>query len=379
MYPIWVMSLYFRPNAVLTVIALAILALPANSVAQESGGRECKTMQATSGDVAVPVRVCRDPGGVWHRVETPLAPTTEAAFRGHLVYAGQFSGNAGRIQRTPASLNLGRTRIDLGFSTTAYRSRRDVTGTARIDLAIRNGTMQATMALAGPGLNQRIALGGAVRAGACALDSASGDAHFAGTCTEERMTGKLVVENASGWRLETGIDAMLQSRQNDGDAALAAAAERQRQQESQRAQAERISLYIGKLTLRARGGDVDAMGTLGDIYSDDSVVSADLQKAVYWYGMAAGHNDPRAMFNLALSYAKGEGVGKNSTIASDLYAKCARIASKYQPDCARNLGLAYALGEGVPQSKKTALFWLRACARMGDSKCDEIANVVERN
>lgn len=340
---------------------------------------ECKVMQAMSGDASAPVKVCRTPGGVWHKVESSLGGNDGTGFRGQMIYSGEFAGTVGRVQRSPARINAGGFRINLGVIETGLVRQRDVQGRVEIQVSANGPELKGIFTLHGEGLNQQVVLTGSVSDGSCNFHEPSGMSRFDGQCGPQGLRGSLKTENRMGWRTVVSIGSTMRSRQSSAEAALATAAEQQREQQRAAERAERVTHYVENLTLRAKGGDVEAMGFLGDMYSGDGEYVNDPTKSAYWYSMAAERGDPRSMLNLAINYSNGDGVSKNTTIASSLFLRCARISSKYLISCARSIGISYALGEGVPQNKKVALYWLRYCARLGDSKCDEIANQVSNS
>ena len=73
-------------------------------------------------------------------------------------------------------------------------------------------------------------------------------------------------------------------------------------------------------------------------------------------------DDPGAQYNLALMYATGEGVPKDSATAVSWYRKA---AEQGYPGAQYNLALMYAKGEGVPRDFATAVSWARKAAEQG--------------
>ena len=53
-------------------------------------------------------------------------------------------------------------------------------------------------------------------------------------------------------------------------------------------------------------GNINCQRELGDIYKSGRIVAQDLQEAVKWYRKAAEQGDPRAQYELAGYYARGE-------------------------------------------------------------------------
>lgn len=66
-------------------------------------------------------------------------------------------------------------------------------------------------------------------------------------------------------------------------------------------------------------GKVLGENGLGFMYSKGFYVQQDFSKAVYWFSKAASKDFPMALFNLAVSYTKGEGVEKNEVEGGRLF------------------------------------------------------------
>lgn len=109
---------------------------------------------------------------------------------------------------------------------------------------------------------------------------------------------------------------------------------------------------------KAAAGDVNMQHTLS--CSDEIVGPA---VAIAWMKIAANNGHPKAQFNLARSYEKGEDVCIDYKEAARLYRLSAD--QKYM-ESQTNLGLMYCKGRGVEQSYDEAKVWLEKAAAQGD-------------
>lgn len=86
------------------------------------------------------------------------------------------------------------------------------------------------------------------------------------------------------------------------------------------------------------------------------------------YKVLAEHGDADAQYNLAMCYAKGNGVAKNPYYATAMLKKAA------EQGCAEaqyNLAICYANGNGVTQSDNEAIKWLKKAARQNFSEAKQ--------
>lgn len=122
------------------------------------------------------------------------------------------------------------------------------------------------------------------------------------------------------------------------------------------------------LTPLAMGGNVNAQYLLGILYDMDEtpeINRLNKTKSFIWYHAAArqGHSD--AQHNLALAYARGEGVNVNLSKAMQWWE---RAAHNGNTDSQYNLGIMYALGtHGVEQNLHRARAWWHHAATQGDA------------
>jgi len=121
------------------------------------------------------------------------------------------------------------------------------------------------------------------------------------------------------------------------------------------------------LVPRALEGHKDAQFLLAVIYDstlDNSEPTNQAWRSFFWYLAAArqGHSD--AQHNLALAYARGEGV--DIDLASALLW-WQRAAQQGNADSQYNLGVMYAVGaHGVDQDLRRAKMWWLRAAKHGD-------------
>jgi TPR repeat protein len=107
-------------------------------------------------------------------------------------------------------------------------------------------------------------------------------------------------------------------------------------------------------------GFVAALSNLGLLYA----LTGNKPQALNCWQKAAEHNDPEALYNLALAYVTGEGFAADHFKAFDLLIKAAHqgvIQAKSR------IGLMYATGDGVPQDSVEAHKWFYLASVMGDA------------
>jgi TPR repeat protein len=83
---------------------------------------------------------------------------------------------------------------------------------------------------------------------------------------------------------------------------------------------------------------------------------------VKWYRKAAEQGQPRAQFNLGISFANGLGVAQDYDEAFKWYRKA---AEQGYPEAQFNLGISYARGQGVPPDYAEAVKWCVKAAEQG--------------
>jgi len=101
----------------------------------------------------------------------------------------------------------------------------------------------------------------------------------------------------------------------------------------------------------AEAGDVEAQKMLGIMYDYGHGVSADPQKALEWYILAAEQGQASVQYQVGTKYFKGEAITRD-------YAEAARwwqlAADNGQEDAQFNLGLMYFRGIGLAQDDQKA-------------------------
>lgn len=86
------------------------------------------------------------------------------------------------------------------------------------------------------------------------------------------------------------------------------------------------------------------------------------QKAIFWFRVLAGLNEPIPMYNLGVCYYSGDGVALRKDSAVYFFRK----AAEEELDVAQyNLALCYLAGEGVSQDKDSAVLLFRKAAKQG--------------
>lgn len=105
----------------------------------------------------------------------------------------------------------------------------------------------------------------------------------------------------------------------------------------------------------ARTGDVQSMTNLGYIYAygiaDRNDFSTDYAKSLYWYEMAANHNDWYSYGKIGWYYYGGQGTSINYSKA----VECFTIGAEHNDSGSINgLAYCYAYGKGVPRDFKKA-------------------------
>jgi TPR repeat protein len=120
-----------------------------------------------------------------------------------------------------------------------------------------------------------------------------------------------------------------------------------------------------------------AMYNLGIYYYKGEGVEKDAVQAAYWYRKAAEQGYAAAQHNLGGMYQNGEGVEKDAVQAAYWYRKIlAREASagvqsqyievdQHHIKAMHNLGIMYANGEGVEKDAVQAVCWFRQAAEQG--------------
>jgi hypothetical protein len=114
----------------------------------------------------------------------------------------------------------------------------------------------------------------------------------------------------------------------------------------------------------AERGDAVAQYNLALSYADGEGVPQDYAKAAEWYRKAAEQGHASAQLNLGNLYYSGKGVTKDLAAALGWYTKAAEQGHAVAQN---NLGMMYEDGEGVAQDYEGAAEWYRKAAEQGDA------------
>jgi TPR repeat protein len=125
---------------------------------------------------------------------------------------------------------------------------------------------------------------------------------------------------------------------------------------------EKTSRNLNELRAKAESGDTEAQSTLGFIYAKAVTVEQDINKALYWYGMAAELGHVNAQYNLGVIYAKGRGIEQNFELAFKWYSNAAEAG-----DVSAQVALAtmYSKGVGIEKDERAAFKWSTRAAKRG--------------
>ena len=124
---------------------------------------------------------------------------------------------------------------------------------------------------------------------------------------------------------------------------------------------DQIEPAVGYLA-RARAGDPVAQYNIAVLYARGDGVAQDFSGAAAWFREAAVADNVAAQFNLAVIYERGLGVPRNMGEAIQWYRRAAEhdyAAAQY------NLAIAYAEGRGVAQDAAAAARWYSQAAAQG--------------
>lgn len=119
---------------------------------------------------------------------------------------------------------------------------------------------------------------------------------------------------------------------------------------------------IDELMRGAESGNPGMQYDLGNAYYNGMGISADHEKAVYWYKKAAEQGYAPAQYNLACCFASGTGTNKDMEKAAELYSEA---AEKGELDAMNNLAALYFRGYGVPKDLRRAAELWREAAENG--------------
>jgi len=112
----------------------------------------------------------------------------------------------------------------------------------------------------------------------------------------------------------------------------------------------------------ADAGDVDDEMQLAIVYAKGEGVPQDYEKAAKWFRAAADQGMPRAQYDLGVMYERGRGVTADPTEAANWYLKSAQGG---YPLAQYNLAVCYTKGQGIRQDLAEAALWYRRAATQG--------------
>lgn len=115
----------------------------------------------------------------------------------------------------------------------------------------------------------------------------------------------------------------------------------------------------------AESGDNNVAFNVAYSYANGNGVEKSYEDAVKWYKVAVENGSAAAMNNLAVCYENGNGVEKNLETAFSLYYKSAESGNLV---AANNLSICYQYGTGIQENPKEALIWKEKVATGHNSK-----------
>jgi hypothetical protein len=112
----------------------------------------------------------------------------------------------------------------------------------------------------------------------------------------------------------------------------------------------------------AEAGDAEDELQLAILYAKGEGVAQDYAAAATWFGAAANQGLPRAQYDMGVLTERGRGVKADLAAAADWYLKAAQ--SGY-PLAQYNLAVCYTKGQGIRQDLPEAALWYRRAATQG--------------
>lgn len=115
-------------------------------------------------------------------------------------------------------------------------------------------------------------------------------------------------------------------------------------------------------TMAANAGNNKAQYNLGLIYMNGDGVEEDIAKAIDLFRRSAEQGNPKAQYRLARFYLAGQGIEKDETEAARLFTLA---ASQGEVNAQHMLGLTYLYGWGVEENEKQSFEWFLRAAEQG--------------
>ena len=98
--------------------------------------------------------------------------------------------------------------------------------------------------------------------------------------------------------------------------------------------------------------------------------------AVHWFRKAAEQGAASAQFNVAIYYARGEGVPEDQAKAFYWYRKAAEQGISQAQS---NIGLLYAQGKGIPEDLAKGFAWSSIAAAQGNKRAKRNKGVIRKH
>jgi hypothetical protein len=112
----------------------------------------------------------------------------------------------------------------------------------------------------------------------------------------------------------------------------------------------------------AQAADAEAELQLAILYAKGEGVAQDYATAATWFRAAADQGLPRAQYDMGVLTERGRGVKVDLTAAADWYLKAAQAG---YPLAQYNLAVCYTKGQGIRQDLPEAALWYRRAATQG--------------
>jgi TPR repeat protein len=112
----------------------------------------------------------------------------------------------------------------------------------------------------------------------------------------------------------------------------------------------------------AKAGDANAELQLAILYAKGEGVAQDYATSATWFRAAANQGVARAQYDLGVMYERGRGVPVDLTQSADWYLKAAKGG---YPLAQYNLAVCYTKGQGIRQDQTEAALWYHRAASQG--------------
>jgi serine/threonine-protein kinase PpkA len=169
----------------------------------------------------------------------------------------------------------------------------------------------------------------------------------------------VVADHPALLKLSEQIDARRREEQAPADGGRAAYAEAERHYYGQDTEQD-YSMAVAMYEHAAKGGNADAMFSLGVAYALGQGVPKNEIVAVDWFDKAAAKSNRLAEYHLGLAYAQGRGVGQDDARAVEWF----RLAAAQELNRAyKKLGWMYQTGRGVEKDWQESVRWYSRAGR----------------